>query len=298
MSHGPINHNAQGNYNTNAPIRTADVTPGGAVDPDANKRCRHFMFTFNGSLRELAENPSLATCTSASDGTTAQLFGIAGLRDITSQVREGDLRSVRVKDLIATKQHSTFSVPMAMDIAGIRGNYYSINGDRTALQVFPGISSAHETLMAPSPLLESEFAAQYPTITAANLTTKGITRMPSGMHLVEANHPVIGMIRMNPEVMNTKDSLDAVRMVEGCYPISEETVQYVIGALHNEVCARIPDIDWSSTSSQGAFGASLRRADGEPLLSTKGLSSAAALDVPSSLSVVVRVNYQLPNILG
>jgi hypothetical protein len=271
---------------------TASQAPTQVPTRSANGRDRRFLLSFTGSLAELAADPSRAVCTVDSDGTAAHLFGIAS--SASNGLRVGDLSAIRVTTCEATKQRSTYPIPMALDISGIRGSNYALSGQRTGLQVFPGTCNTPETLMADSAMLTSEFAAQYPGITASNLTTHGITRLPSGMHLVDANHPVIGMLKLNTGVLTARDSLSAVRMVEGCYPISEETVQYVIGALHSEVCTKFPDLNLLTAGPCGGFGGKITRADGLPLLSTEGLEHANDIHKVGSLSVVVRMAYQLP----
>jgi hypothetical protein len=295
MSHGPLltqGHEMVRGAVPHAVGMTAAQTPSHIPTRVDNARDRRFLISFNGSLADLAADPSRAVCTVASDGTAAQLFGIAS--SASNGLRVGDLSAIRVTTCEASKQHSTFPIPMALDISGIRGSNYALNGQRTGLQVFPGTCNTPETLMADSAMLTSEFAAQYPGITASNLTTHGITRLPSGMHLVAANHPVIGMLKLNRNVLTGNDSLSTVRMVEGCYPISEETVQYVIGALHSEVCTKFPDLNLEQKGPSGGFGGTLTRADGRPMLSTEGLAHPDDLHKVGSLSVVVRMAYQLP----
>jgi hypothetical protein len=286
---------------SHATYTAADADTSGTGDRMDNMRTRKITMTFNGSLQELHDSinaPAVADRKAhwqvPSPAHAAALFGITGFQDRASEKRQANLNQVRFHECRVVARHSTFAVPLALDVTGMKGEYYTATGKRSTLHLFPGSSTVSEVVMRKSPLLQSTFAEEYPGYTADNLRTLGISSMPVGnTKIVVDSHPAIGMMRMNPDILQMADSLDATHMVNGCHQITDATIDRVLNVLEKEVVGRMPDVRC------GAFGADLSRIETDfygvsvPLNSTTGIDCGVANE-KGTAAVTFEITFELP----
>jgi hypothetical protein len=253
-----------------------------------NMRTRCVSVMFKGSPATFQNKPASTKWGMENAAKTAELFGISGLADPSNPKRQVDLRQVRFHGVRAIKTYSTMPFPVTVSITGVKGNSYVADGSRTALHVLPGVNTQPETLLRKSAMLQSAFADNYPMYNANNLSTLGITKLPSGRLLVAQTHPAIGMIRMNPDIMNMNESLDDTPLVEDCHTVTAETINKVLQVLESEVVGRMPDVDCSR------FSASMARMDGQAFGSTSGLADSSAATKDGMVLVQLEMDFELP----
>jgi hypothetical protein len=266
-------------------------------------RTRKVTVSFTGSLDSFALSdlsPDLSARSTHWSVPTAEhaaeLFGITGFaaKDVPS--RQVNLKQVRFHECRVIARHSTFPVPLAVDVTGMKGEYYTNTGKRSTLHLFPGTSTVSEVVLKKSPLLLSTFAEEYPGYTSDNLRTLGITSAPTGnMRMIANSHPAIGMMRMNADVLNVGESLETESsMRTGFHMISGETVDRVLSVLEKEVVCRMPDVRCT------AFGADLSRLetdlDGNSVRMNDptGLATSVATDVIGTAAVTFELTFELP----
>jgi hypothetical protein len=279
---------------------TSSEIPDAPRDRTELMRTRKITVEFNGSLDELHQSRSAPNVKDRkahwqvpTAAHAATLFGITGFVDRSRDTRQANLNQVRFHECRVVARYSTFAVPLALDVTGMKGDYYTATGKRSTLHLFPGTSTVSEVVMTKSPLLLSTFAEEYPGYTADNLKTLGICSMPTGnIKLVADSHPAIGMMRMNPDVLNMEDSLDDTQMINGCHQISSGTVDRVLSVLEG-VVGRMPDVKCAN------FGADLSRIETDingvsvPLNSTVGLDPSVT-SKKGMAAVTFEVTFELP----
>mgnify|MGYP006081058169 CR=1 FL=1 len=260
-------------------------------------RTRRLTVSFESTPSQLATQTEHSTWRMADSNVNAFFFGVKGFGDRSMTARMVDVKQVRFHQVRALKTFSTMPYAVNLDLTGVKGNGYTKAGRRVGLTVFPGTNTTPEVMLEKSSVLDSTFTECYPNYTASNLRTLGINKIPSdNSFMITLDHPVIGVLRTNPEILQGNETIDMASLHHGCYTLSAETTEHVLGMVEKAIVSRLPDVDCTN------FQATVSRSDGLPfatetevatLLNTAKKDALAASLLPASLPVTLSVELEV-----
>jgi hypothetical protein len=163
-------------------------------------------------------------------------------------IRNGLIRSVTLKEA-----QSTFPCALGVTISCVPPNEVTDLGDRYAYTVLPNstLTSPQVVFTSESSLQEnSAWRQQYSKWNKQNLEKEGVIDIPNQpFYFVHMNHPIIGLLRHNQEMLNQK--VDDMPLVDKqWFKLSRQVVNECCKTLRQQVLNRVHTQDMNMFSLQ------------------------------------------------
>ena len=259
---------------------------------------RRIHVEFDNTHAGLAQNAQQATYTVLDHDiwrTTRKT-----LNSTPTAERQGDISRVMLLGVKVKKVHSTFPCQLGVTMTGVKGNFYTCDGDRFAYMVAPNETryDANDVIMATDTAASTEFMRLYPETTRANLRTKGIIKVDAKdeFRYVAQDHPIVEVMAANQEELQV--NLADARLVDGRFlKVATPVVERCLTEIEDNVLAKLPVVDF------GNFGVKIQRLYGQEWtdkaevcdgITDPHLQKAMMEQVQRRLGLTLEVSYMFP----
>lgn len=213
-----------------APAAVTDVAP-------VALQQRKIHMEISGSMEQFRADPARASETIAAE-VAKEIFGDGQ----TSRVNNAVLRSATLSNV-----KNTFPVAIGLQITGVEGAHLTPTGDRFA-HVAKAESVSNEAVVISEKDIQAhlDFARQYPNFSHDNVRSQGTHHIrDEAYHLVNENHPMIGVLRENAAQLQT--DINSCGRVDGKYfKVGEDVWNNCMTSLEQQLKNEVSVVDLSN----------------------------------------------------
>jgi len=159
-----------------------------------------------------------------------------------SEVRRGNLEQVIMIGMKVKKVESNFPCQLGLNLHGIKGNYYTCNGERYAYLISPNEKSLalDEIVATTNPYVNSEYLERFPGMTASALRKEGIMHVPNENYVfVDHKHPIVEMMQENHEALQL--DLSQAELIDGrWFKVAKHVTERCLNELESELVNNLP----------------------------------------------------------
>jgi hypothetical protein len=160
-------------------------------------------------------------------------------------VRRGNLEQVIMIGMKVKKVESNFPCQLGLTINGVKGNYYTCNGERYSYLISANERSLNldEIVATTNPYVNSEYLERFPGMTAKALRTEGIMHVPNENYVfVDHKHPIVEMMQENHEALQL--DLSQAQLIDGrWYKVAKPVTERCLNELESELVNNLPIYD-------------------------------------------------------